>query len=179
LDRFRKAKLAAKASQGDTQAFSELYGEIYKQLYFYALSNLRSSEDAADAVQDAVLDAFSEIAKLKKASAFDSWMFKILSSKIKQKQKEYAERAAELWDINESAAIIKESCSFEQCEILEEFAALNENERLCITLNSIAGYRCSEISEITGIKASTVRTYISRGRLKMRAKLNLNCKEVT
>ncbi|WP_294409083.1 RNA polymerase sigma factor [uncultured Ruminococcus sp.] len=179
MNRRTKARLAAAAAEGDTQAFSELYGEIYKQLYYYALANLRSTEDAADAVQDAVLDAFSSISKLKKSSAFDSWMFRILSTKIKRKQAEYSQSHVSIDEINESDALIKDTVSFEKCEILEEFANLNENERLCITLNCIAGYKSSEISEITGINIATVRSYISRGRKKMKTGLYNNCKEVT
>lgn len=179
MDRLTKTKLVAASVKGDTNAFSKLYGEIYKQLYYYALANLRCAEDAADAVQDAVLDAFAEIASLKKASAFDSWLFKILSAKIKQKQKEYAERRSNLTELDNSAALIKETADFEQCEILDGFASLSENERLCITLSCIAGYKGKEISEITGISQSAVRSCISRGRTKLREGLNIDCKEVT
>lgn len=179
MDRHAKAKLVAASVKGDTDAFSKLYGEVYKQLYYYALANLRCAEDAADAVQDAVLDAFAEIAELKKASAFDSWLFKILSAKIKKKQKEYAERRYDISEPYSSAALIKETADFERCEILDGFADLSENERLCITLSCIAGYKGKEISEITGINQSTVRSCISRGRTKLRAGLNMDCKEVT
>ena len=88
MDKREKKRLVEKAVQGDTESFSKLYGEIYKELYYYALANLQNSEDAADAVQDAVLDGFIGLSSLKKSEAFESWMFKILVAKIKQKQKE-------------------------------------------------------------------------------------------
>lgn len=163
LDKKEKRKLADLAMKGDTDAFSKLYGEIYKELYYYALANLQNAEDAADAVQDAVLDGYTSISSLRKSEAFDSWMFKILVAKIKQKQKEYAQRRSNLDYINES--------DFERCEILEEFANLSEAERLCITLHCIAGYKGREIVEITDIKDSTVRSHISRGKAKIRRKL--------
>ncbi len=173
MDKREKKRLVEKAVQGDTESFSKLYGEIYKELYYYALANLQNSEDAADAVQDAVLDGFIGLSSLKKSEAFESWMFKILVAKIKQKQKEYAQRNSSLDYINESDAIIKENTDFERCEILEEFANLSEAERLCITLHYIAGYKGEEIVEITGIKNSTVRSHISRGKSKMRNRLKL------
>lgn len=171
LDKKEKRKLADLAMKGDTDAFSKLYGEIYKELYYYALANLQNAEDAADAVQDAVLDGYTSISSLRKSEAFDSWMFKILVAKIKQKQKEYAQRRSNLDYINESDAIIKDESDFERCEILEEFANLSEAERLCITLHCIAGYKGREIVEITDIKDSTVRSHISRGKAKIRRKL--------
>ena len=148
MDKKGRKKLAELAVNGDTDAFSKLYGEIYKELYYYALANLQNAEDAADAVQDAVLDG-----------------------KIKQKQKEYAQRRSNLDYINESDAIIKDENGFERCEILEEFADLSEAERLCISLHCIAGYKGREIMEITGIKDTTVRSHISRGKAKIRSKL--------
>ena len=169
MDRRKRARLAAEAAQGDTQAFSQLYGEIYKKLYYYALSNLRSPHDAADAVQDAVLDAYSGIGGLKNAEAFDKWMFTILSAKIRQKQKEYTEGRLSLQELDEgSPAVIAEEGGFVRCEILEELAGLSEAERLCITLHSIAGYRTREIAEMTGVSPSSVRSCISRGRSRLR-----------
>lgn len=171
MDKKERKKLAELAVNGDTNAFSKLYGEIYKELYYYALANLQNAEDAADAVQDAVLDGYMSISSLRNSEAFDSWMFKILVAKIKQKQKEYAQRRSNLDYINESDAIIKDESGFERCEILEEFADLSEAERLCISLHCIAGYKGREIMEITGIKDTTVRSHISRGKAKIRSKL--------
>lgn len=73
--------------------------------------------------------------------------------------------------LRKSDAIIKDENGFERCEILEEFADLSEAERLCISLHCIAGYKGREIMEITGIKDTTVRSHISRGKAKIRSKL--------
>lgn len=173
-DILKRKRLAAAASKGDTKAFSLLYEEIYKKLYYCALANLRNSEDAADAVSDAVLDAFMHIGELKRASAFESWVFTILHGKIVKKQREYA-RAQELSRDADPEASPTSEGGFTRCEILEELSGLSEDQRICITLSSIAGYRSSEIAAITGMKPSTVRSHISRAR----AILKKNKKEVT
>ncbi len=77
------------ARKGDTAAFARLYSLVYKDMYHIALYSLRSSHDAADAVSDTVLDAFRSIGNLRDENAFRGWIMKILSAKIKQKQKEY------------------------------------------------------------------------------------------
>ncbi|MCR4888362.1 MAG: sigma-70 family RNA polymerase sigma factor, partial [Ruminococcus sp.] len=77
------------AQAGDSQAFSRLYALVYKDLYHIALYSLRNSHDACDAVSETVLDAFCSIGKLRDEKAFRSWIMKILSAKIKQKQREY------------------------------------------------------------------------------------------
>ena len=172
MDRQSRKKLIEKAVSGDTEAFSKLYEQIYKQLYYYALANLRNTEDAADAVQDAVLDGFTGISALRDWRAFDSWLFAILVAKIKKKQKENAERLACRDNALQVEAVIKDTKEYERCEIVEEFAGLKEEERLCLTLSLIAGYRPRQISEITGINQSTVRSYISRGKKKLRKGLS-------
>lgn len=178
LDKRAKAKLAAEAAKGDTGAFSQLYAEIYKQLYYYALMNLSSREDASDAVQDAVLDAFTSISTLKNAAAFEGWMFKILSAKIKQRQREYAEKRQYEGCTEEALQLKGEESGFRKCEILEEFATLNRQERMCMSLYSISGYKAKEIAEIMGMEPSTVRSCISRGRSRLRTGLGLKSEGV-
>lgn len=169
-----KKELVSKAVKGDTHAFAELYSEVYKELYYFALSNLGDPDEAADAVSDAVLDAFQGIKKLKKASSFDCWIFTILRVKIKQHKKHFAEaRQVESLD-EQHGSVISEasSSSFTNIEIMDDLASLTEDERLCITLSCISGYSGEEISEITGINHSTVRSHISRARTKIK-KLNV------
>ena len=83
------AQCVKKARAGDVDAFAELYSTVYKDLYRIALVNLKNQHDASDVVSDTVLEAFSSIKKLKDEKAFKAWIIKILTVKIKNKQKEY------------------------------------------------------------------------------------------
>ena len=86
------------AQQGSTEAFARLYSNVYKDMYNIALYSLRSSHDASDVVSDTVLDAFCSIKKLRDPSMFRNWILKILSAKVKQKQREYFSAGEELSD---------------------------------------------------------------------------------
>lgn len=159
-----------KARSGDSEAFAELYSHIYKELYYIALCNLKVSEDAADAVSDAVLDAFKSISKLRDIEAFKSWMIKILMTKIKRKQGEYINlrnNRVQLDDNNEQPD--KEN-KYNELEIIEQLDFLNENEKLCFSLNAVCGYKSDEISKLTGINSATVRSHLLRGREKLKTK---------
>lgn len=162
-----KSSLAAEAAKGDAHAFAQLYSEIYKELYYFALSNLGDEEEAADAVSDAVLDAFQGINKLKDPSAFDKWMFTILRAKIKKHKKRFVEQR--MFDTSEETLnSIPADPEYMGLEIMDELASLSEDERTCITLSCICGYKGEEISSITGISHSTVRSHISRARTKIK-----------
>ena len=176
-------ELVARAKMGDSGAFAELYSTIYKELYHYALCNLNNADDAADAVSDAVLDAFMGIKSLKNEEAFKGWMIRILTAKIKRKQAEYIQNreyissmsADSLYDDDEKQMDIPETESkYEGIELLEHIETLSENEKLCFSLNAICGYTSDEISKITNINAATVRTYLARGKQKLRRLIDEN-----
>ncbi|MBR4622350.1 MAG: RNA polymerase sigma factor [Ruminococcus sp.] len=162
--------LIEQAVKGDTHAFAELYSEIYKELYYFALSNLGDPTEAEDAVSDTILDAFQGIKKLKKAGSFSSWIFTILNAKIKKHKKHFAE--LRLSDGEEPLETMAASGSeYQNIEIYCDLAQLSDEERQCITLSCICGYKGEEIAQITGINPSTVRSHISRARTKIK-KLN-------
>ncbi len=169
-------ELVAKAKKGDSKAFAELYSMIYKELYYYALCNLNNSEDAADAVSDAVLDAFSGIKNLRNEEAFKGWMVRILTAKIKRKQAEYITQREYISsttsdysdDDDKTLDIPSNESKYEGIELLDQIESLTHNEKICFSLNAIYGYTSEEISKITSINSATVRTYLARGKQKLR-----------
>ena len=76
-----------KAQKGDADAFAELYSLVYKDLYRIALLNLNNEHDASDVVSDTVLEAYTSIHNLRNEKAFKAWITRILTVKIKNKQK--------------------------------------------------------------------------------------------
>lgn len=160
------SQLVKRARNGDADAFAELYSSVYKELYHIALCNLRNSEDAADAVSDTVLDAFASIKKLKNENAFKAWIVRILMAKIKKKQKEYY-RDDDTQYISEVEPEVWES-NFDGVEILEVISELEENERLVLSLSIVGGYKSDEIAKMLGGKPATIRSQLSRAKLKLR-----------
>ena len=53
-------------------------------------------------------------------------------------------------------------------------AQLKADERTCITLQLIDGYDIAAIAKITGIKAGTVKSHLSRGKEKLANYLRQN-----
>lgn len=160
-------EIVRKARGGDTHAFALLYNEIYKDLYYTSICNLNNEDDAADAVSETVLDAFRSLGKLKSIEAFRSWMYRILTAKIKRKQKEYAEkRSCEVGE--EALDNMPSSDEFSNLEITQQLMILSDDQRLCFTLGAVNGYSSKEIANITGMKESTIRSHIMRGREKLR-----------
>ncbi len=168
-------ELAARAREGDADAFAELYSLVYKELYRIALVNLKNQHDASDVVSDTVLEAYSSIKKLRDEKAFKAWIIKILTVQIKKKQREYIKNRdyLEELDVLESVEQEKsEEINYGGLEIMEEFRRLNEEERLVLSLSIVSGYTSEEIAKATGLSANTVRSKAARAKIKLKKMLS-------
>lgn len=156
------------AIAGDTEAFSRLYALVYKDMYHIARYNLRSTHDASDVVSDAVADAFQSIKNLRNEKAFRSWIMKILSAKIKKKQKEY---------INSNTAEYEECLAesrdfdYEYHDLKIALDSLDEKSKMILSMSVINGYTSLEIARICRINPATVRSRLMR--IKKKLKLSL------
>jgi len=155
------------ARKGDSEAFARLYSLVYKDLYHIALYSLRSSHDACDVVSDTVLDAFTTIGKLKDEKAFRGWIMKILSAKIKRKQREYFANTAELRD----EELPEDEFSYENVELRDAVERLDPQSRLILSMSALEGYTGDEIAQICGMNAATVRSRLSRIKERLRLEL--------
>ena len=155
------------AKKGDTSAFSRLYEIVYKDLYYIALYSLKSSHDASDVVSDTVLDAFCSIEKLREPEKFRSWIMKILSAKIKRKQKEYFNMTEEISDDFPDIS----NFDYDSVELKEVLNKLDSQSRMMLSLSVLGGYTSDEISEMCEIKSGTVRSRLSRIKEKLRLEL--------
>lgn len=156
------------AINGSTEAFARLYSLVYKDLYHIALYSLRSTHDACDVVSDTVLDAFSTIGKLKDEKAFRSWIMRILSAKIKHKQRDYFSDTTVLTDDNEP----ENEFDFENLELRQALENLEPQDRIILSMSVLEGYTSEEISEICDINANTVRSRLSRIKKRLRLELS-------
>lgn len=155
------------ARKGSTEAFSRLYETVYKDLYHIALYSLRSPHDASDVVSDTVLDAYCSIDKLREPEKFRSWIMRILSVKIKRRQKEYLNTAEELdTDFPEI-----DNFDYDSVELKETLNKLDSESRLMLSMSVLGGYTSDEISEICEMKSGTVRSRLSRIKEKLRLEL--------
>ena len=164
----QEESLVHRACQKDAEAFAELYRTIYKDLYRFALYTLGNPQDAEDVVSDTVTDAFATIHKLRTATAFRPWMFKILTNKCKMMLKSYTKRTLEL----DTEIQMPDRNYAEIQDVRNAFAKLNDNERLILSLTIFAGYNNEEAAKLLNMKSGTLRSIKSRAMDKMETELH-------
>lgn len=160
--------LVVQAKKGDTHAFATLYEQIYKDLYRFAFCTMKNATQAEDVVSAAVLHAFENIHKLRKASAFQSWMFQIVANECRRQFRLQAKIIPyDSDEVFESADSSAEDLAG-HLALKQAFATLGETERLIVGLNLFAGYSSREIARYLHKKEGTVRSCKKRALDKMR-----------
>ena len=162
--------LVLRSQQGDTQAFGELYEIFSKDMYRFAWYYTGNKYSAEEAVSEAALSAFENILSLKKPSSFKTWLFKILYNECKKAQKSKIISASFTDYSSEEKEYITEDAD-ESIALRNALKRLSDEEREILILYYSCGYTSKEISKITGIKDSTLRSKIKRATEKLKALL--------
>ena len=165
--------LVLRSQLGDAQAFGELYEMYSKDMYRFAWYYTGNKYLAEEAVSEAALSAFENILSLKKPSSFKTWLFKILYNECKKMQKSKI-ISASFTDYSEETT--KEYITDDADEVIalrNALSKLSDEEREILILHYSCGYSSKEISSITGIRAATLRSKISRATEKLRKLLTM------
>ncbi|MFC0414061.1 sigma-70 family RNA polymerase sigma factor [Cytobacillus solani] len=160
-------KLIKKAINGNKKCLQELLILHSDQLYRTAYLYVRNREDALDVVQETSYKAFLSISQLKNEHFFLTWLTRILINcsydVLKKKKKEIP-----IDNMNERE-FDKGVTGVESLDLLEAINQLNEKYKNAIILFYFQDLPISEVAQIMNIPENTVKTYLSRGkeRLKM------------
>ena len=131
-----------------------------------------NKDEADDLAQDALVKAYISSAGYQEKGKFRSWLFKIahntfLNHKASCRTIDSTDEARTL--ISSTAA----DSSFEHQDLYLALRTLPPKERSAITLFYLNGYSIKEIAVITQASADAVKQQLSRGRDKLKAKLQL------
>lgn len=161
-------ELVYEAKKGSKSAFESLYALVYKDMYYYALSRLRNEDDACDVVSDTVLDAFEGIKKLKEPEKFKNWIFAILTRRINKKYSDYKSQRESFTEIDAVDISLEATPDLSGIEADDILNTLSDKEREVFSLCYVCGFTSEEISQITNMNPSTVRSHILRAKNKLR-----------
>ncbi|RED64021.1 sigma-70 family RNA polymerase sigma factor [Cohnella lupini] len=150
------------ACSGDREAFARLIREMQNELYGMARSMLNNDEDCADAIQEAILKAYRGVTKLREASVFRTWLFRIL---INECQILYRKNKR-VWPMN-----LMPDSAVKQAEAdLDLQAAVNRLDkslRTIVQLYYFADLPLSQIAELTNVSEGTLKSRLHRARQQL------------
>lgn len=150
-----------------------------EKLYRFILSLIKDRDEAKDVLSETVLAAFENFGKLKKESAFLSWIFTIGRRKCYSainRRKEIAGSAE--FELDEMKGEGFDPEMLADLNLL--YAALDElptEQKEAIVLTAIHGFSREETAKITKSNANTIKVRIYRGKLKLKEILNYSFAE--
>ena len=131
-----------------------------------------NKDDADDLAQDALVKAYLSLAGYQNKGKFRSWLFKIayntfLNHKASCRTMESIDEARTFIGDNEADA------TYEHQDLYLALRTLPPKERSAITLFYLNGYSIKEIAVITAATEGAVKQQLSRGRDKLKSRLQL------
>ncbi|MBT0608654.1 RNA polymerase sigma factor [Aequorivita echinoideorum] len=152
-----------------------LYGQYCNGMFIIAQRYLKDTAAAEDAMQEAFVKAFQKLSQFKGDVTFGAWLKRIVINTCLDVIKA---RKMELQSLNEEVFTLTEvdnDWSVEDettvSEVLKAIEELPENYRIATKLFLLEGYDHQEISEIMNVSENASRTYVHRGKLKLKEKL--------
>ena len=165
---------------GDNKALEELIKRVQKSIFtmFSYLTDKR--QDIADLTQETLLKMARNIPNLKEPKLFKAWLNQIATNvfydyiKKQTKEKNIEFNNDKILEIKDKIGCEPgEKCLFSEMEKLIRLAMLSlpENLRIVIVLREYEGLSYEDISRITNTTLGTVKSRISRARLRLQDEL--------
>lgn len=167
------------AQNGNSKALEELIRRVQKDIYAIFAHLTNTKDDIADLTQETLLKMAKALPTLYNVKNFKSWLYQISTNvfydyarKKNDKILEYDEKI--LNEIKDKIGCDPgEKCLFSEIEKLIKAAlmTLPQDLRLTLVLREYEGLSYNDISKITNTTLGTVKSRISRARIKLQDEL--------
>jgi RNA polymerase sigma-70 factor (ECF subfamily) len=160
---------AAKA--GDLGAFEQLMREHERLVLMTALRLLGRLEDAQDASQEVFLRLYRHLSKVE-TPTLAPWLYRVTVNVCRDMQRKRTP-SADIEEVPEPVAADPDpqrlTTDAERRRALTlSLRMLSEKERAAVVLRDLEGLSTDEVARILGSSEATVRSQISKGRVKIR-----------
>jgi RNA polymerase sigma-70 factor (ECF subfamily) len=161
---------------GDTAAFEQIIRRYETRVLTLAARLLGTRDDAADVAQEVFLRAFKYLHRLDLQKPFEPWLMRITVNACRDAARRRQRRRDTLVDID--AAVAPDPSPDPHADLTRKqerlmlqaaLDSLPEKERLAILLRDVEGLSTAEVASILQSSETTVRSQVSRGRLRLKA----------
>ena len=171
------SSLVQRTLDGDAEAFEQLIIRYERRVFTLAMKLLGVAEDAQDAAQEVFLRVFKYIHRFDLQRPLEPWLLQMTVNVCRNIGRDRQRR----WKtfpttVEPDLAILSEArdphaglSEEQERQILwKALDTLPEKERLAVILRDIDGLKTSEVAEILGSSETTVRSQVSRARVRMK-----------
>jgi RNA polymerase sigma-70 factor (ECF subfamily) len=164
---------------GDASAFEPIVLRYESRVMTLALRLLGRRDEARDAAQEVFLRAFKYLHRLDLQKPVQPWLMRITvnvchdAARRRQKVHDTFVQGEPTESIDEAGDPFTGLVAKEERVILRKaLDSLPERERLAIVLRDVEGLSTTEVASILGSSETTVRSQVSRGRLRLKTAID-------
>jgi RNA polymerase sigma-70 factor, ECF subfamily len=179
VDAAETARLVQLTLAGDSAAFEQIVVRHENRIMAMAARLLGAREDAKDVAQEVFLRAFKYLHRLDVQRPVEPWLMRITVNVCRDVARLRQRRLATFVDVDEPEPIDEAPDPYtglarkQQQRILQQaLGTLPEKERLAIVLRDVEGLSTAEVASVLQSSETTVRSQISRGRLKLKTAID-------
>lgn len=138
-----------------------------QRLFVIAFSYLKNKHDAEDALQNTFLKLWKSKIEFNDDLGIDKWLTKVLVNDCKNFFNLSFRQNKSIEEVYDVSTFDK----YFNVDLYNAVMSLNKKERLCVILFYYDDLTINDISNVTGIKESTVKSLLKRSRNKLKLKL--------
>lgn len=138
-----------------------------QRLFVIAFSYLKNKHDAEDALQNTFLKLWKSKIEFNDDLGIDKWLTKVLVNDCKNFFNLSFRQNKSIEEVYDVSTFDK----YFNVDLYNAVMSLNKKERLCVILFYYDDLTISDISKVTSIKESTVKSLLKRSRNKLKLKL--------
>jgi RNA polymerase sigma-70 factor (ECF subfamily) len=162
-----EARVIALVRAGEIDAFAEIIEHYQAPIVRYLYRLTGNYEMAKDLAQDTFLQAYKGILKTDAELSFKAWLYRIATNNALQHHRRkkllyfipFTSREDDI-----QAAGNRSDYPAEKLAINEALLKIPEEQRTCLVLHFIEGFKYREIAETLGCSEEAVRKRVARGR---------------
>ena len=158
---------------GNRRAFDQLVVRYQSPVRrFFLHQTLGDASLSDDLAQDTFIKAWRNIGSFRAMSSFQTWLMRIAYNVFY----DYVRSRKTTSDIDNVAEPMTNGNSNPslQMDLYHALSLLKPDERTCITLQLVDGYKIDQIAKITNMKEGTVKSILFRGKEKLTKYLKHN-----
>lgn len=158
---------------GNRRAFDQLVVRYQSPVRrFFLHQTLGDASLSDDLAQDTFIKAWRNIDSFRAMSSFQTWLMRIAYNVFY----DYVRSRKTTSDIDNVAEPMTNGNSNPslQMDLYHALSLLKPDERTCITLQLVDGYKIEQIAKITNMKEGTVKSILFRGKEKLTKYLKQN-----
>lgn len=172
----KQETLMIRIRNGEEEAFAQLVNPLIEKGYRTSFSILKSKELAEEVVQNALIEAYRNIMSGKEITYFNTWFYKLISHRsidTWRRNGRLRESPLEIELASDKHGVIENLLKEETGnEIKEGITSLdNRDYQNVLILYYYQELAIQEISQMLGLKNSTVKSHLRRARNALKKRL--------